>query len=171
MTDSYAPTHHRGVTQRLTAAQQHWSRRVMVIWTWSVNWRGLCRPFKLPVCYHQHKYELNPICYFSFFFSCLCFTCSLSSVEGANHCFVFFDKLYELLWISSTKPSLLCTESYICKWICMFWYCIPSMGVKSMALGFIASDQVNSLTWFCPEASAGSAVDELGRGRHQGKQN
>lgn len=69
MTDSHTPTHNRGVTQRLTTAQQHWSGRAVVIWTCTVNWRGLIHSSKLPVwAVIQHdKYELNLIHSFCLF--------------------------------------------------------------------------------------------------------
>ena len=93
-----------GMTQRRTAAQQHWSGRVVVIWTLygqkkkKPNWRGLIQSSKLPVCaFIQHgKYELNPIVFFFFFFV-LFFFCFLphcpflslsSEMDRASHYFV-----------------------------------------------------------------------------------
>lgn len=40
----------KGVTQRLTAAQQHWSWTAVVIWTCTVNWRGFNSLFPSFLC-------------------------------------------------------------------------------------------------------------------------
>lgn len=50
MTDSCTHTQQRGVTQRLTAAQQHWSWTAVVIWTCTVNWRGFNSLFPSFLC-------------------------------------------------------------------------------------------------------------------------
>lgn len=57
----------KGVTQRLTAAHQHWSWRGVVIWTRAVNWRGFNSLFPSFLCEQlcsTTKYELTPICCF-----------------------------------------------------------------------------------------------------------
>lgn len=180
MTDSCTHTQQGGgvggggrawVTKRLTAAQQHWSGRVVVIWTCVRSNTQLERFNSLLqascVCNFsiwQIWTEPDLFCsFFVLFFFCFCPTAPfipLFRTNRASHCFF----VTHIVWIlSSAKPTVnvyvivywklyLHMRLYVVS-LCrvLILYIVDKCEFYRTRALFVRSHQVSSSTWFRPE--------------------